>query len=971
MLAPNIAPLDSPEQPTVLTEELEFYQSYQWCLNPHITVTDAISHLQEEFAKLPSAPREWQLKEGLANIFLLSCGLLTSLDEYLSGPTLPLVKRVAGARFSRTSNGLLRALTVPSWRRSRVERWRAQWLFNLTNLISFIISAGVHVECFLEAAKRLEAVLQMSLPASLHTRQLNIPSPFGHLDLTPDDVLGLGNEFLLRFPERGQPILLVGLRTSGSYFAPLLQAFLQMHGYRDVELLTIDPKDVARREWQVLERFASRGFWTLILDDPPASGQTVLAALDSITRAGFALSNVKILAPTHPARPDWFIGLPEAAVITLAPEHWHKRKLLLSRAVKLRLTEYFCNQGFTRVSIAASYSPEYLNPHLLRKPCDERLSRLKRVFKVCLETSSGEKHTRYILAKSVGWGWLGYRAFLMGLRLSGYVPPILGLRDGILYMEWLPHQTTDLTSERERLLSASALYTAARVRRLNLSGTKGGLNLNRYNNAHRLLAYALSRGYGRLIPERLMRSRLAALLGNRECPVPTVIDGNMHPGEWVIGPYGLIKTDYEHHGIGKNGPNVIDPAYDLADTLLNLDLSRKEEEELIRRYIAESGDNTVEHRLFLHKLIAGLWTINEVQMQLFNSPHGRQAQQYYHSRFMNAWNFLTVHTARHCGSLCNPGTGLMWKAPVVFLDIDGVLDRRIFGFPATTATGIKALSLLKAHGVCTALNTARSAGEVKEYCHAYALAGGVAEYGSYLWDAVQQREKVLISAEAARQLDKLRVYLRKIPGVFLDERHQYSIKAFSYRQKPPRRILSLLRSEHASSIGDGVLTPISSQIIHQALVDLHLNKLSFFHTSIDTTIIVKETNKGAGLTALRDWVLGREVETIAVGDGERDLAMFSVASRSFAPANIGCRRQAQLLGCQVAPYQYQRGLLYVVRNIIHPDDGHCEQCEGGKNNPLGEDDLFFSALQAADERWSWNLFRAIMHPAASFSFLIH
>ena len=44
-----------------------------------------------------------------------------------------------------------------------------------------------------------------------------------------------------------------------------------------------------------------------------------------------------------------------------------------------------------------------------------------------------------------------------------------------------------------------------------------------------------------------------------------------------------------------------------------------------------------------------------------------------------------------------------------------------------TAAGMEALSLLNAHGLSIALNTARSAVEVKDYCEAYSLAGGVAE----------------------------------------------------------------------------------------------------------------------------------------------------------------------------------------------------------------------------------------------------
>ena len=55
-------------------------------------------------------------------------------------------------------------------------------------------------------------------------------------------------------------------------------------------------------------------------------------------------------------------------------------------------------------------------------------------------------------------------------------------------------------------------------------------------------------------------------------------DGNMRRAEWIVGPHGPLKTDYEHHGLGKEELNVIDPAYDLADTILNLELSPEEAE---------------------------------------------------------------------------------------------------------------------------------------------------------------------------------------------------------------------------------------------------------------------------------------------------------------------------------------------------------------------------------------------------------
>ena len=39
----------------------------------------------------------------------------------------------------------------------------------------------------------------------------------------------------------------------------------------------------------------------------------------------------------------------------------------------------------------------------------------------------------------VGWGWLGYHAYLAGVRLSGFVPKTIGLRHGLLLTEWIEH----------------------------------------------------------------------------------------------------------------------------------------------------------------------------------------------------------------------------------------------------------------------------------------------------------------------------------------------------------------------------------------------------------------------------------------------------------------------------------------------------------------------------------------------------
>ena len=362
----------------------------------------------------------------------------------------------------------------------------------------------------------------------------------------------------------------------------------------------------------------------------------------------------------------------------------------------------------------------------------------------------------------------------------------------------------------------------------------------------------------------------------------------------------------------------------------------------------------------MHKVLAGLWAMKQAREHLFAQPHPAERQQALHQRFMQAWHFLTVEAARHCGSAAAPSASPDWRAPLVALDIDGVIDQRVFGFPCTSAAGVEALWLLRDHGCSVAINSARSVAEAKAYCEAYGLAGAVAEHGGYIWDAVRGRGRALLADETLRQLEELRKALRRIPGVFLDDRHRFSIRAFTYLDKPRGILSTVVRSMRSSPIGDGALAPLPTLLINQLMTELRLDRLSFHHTTIDTTAVAKEVDKGSGLIALRDWVLGPETETIAVGDQEPDLTAFRAATRSFAPANIGCAREARLLGCRIVRHSYQRGLLDIALAIVSPG-GRADHERGERRIPSALlDDVFMSALRAADRSWAANLIDAVI-----------
>src|SRR5439155_224699 len=286
------------------------------------------------------------------------------------------------------------------------------------------------------------------------------------------------------FPDRGRPVLALGLRTAGSYFAPLVCAWLKLRGYRDVEAATLRPKTgVAPWEQAALARCATRQGLAVVVDEPANTGATLACTSDLLARAGVPPPNTVLLLPVHPTRRDWneaseCLPLLRTTVITLEPEQWHKHRRLDPEPVAQQMQE----------SVAA------------------------RVKRLGLPTDPQPELDRH--------------------HLKGMV----------------------------------------------------------------LLAGELSRAFGSKHAGVLKRARLCRELARRACPVPTLIDAKMRLLEWVQGPGCFLKTDFEHHGMGKTELNLTDPAYDLAETSMNLGLSAAEERVLIQRYRQASGDEDVEGR---------------------------------------------------------------------------------------------------------------------------------------------------------------------------------------------------------------------------------------------------------------------------------------------------------------------------------------------------------------------------------------
>ena len=251
-----------PARNELLPEETSFYSAYDWCLDPHLTVGEAIEHLAVEINRLPTTPAGWQTSEVTTNAYLLSCSLLNGIDEYLRGHTLRLPAQLARTRPGRMAMWATEkvAESVPKQNRTQVRRWKEEWQNGLDGFFGVLARCDCDPASSWTFAQRLVGMLQSPLPSDLLELRLGVPSAFSRLDLTHLDVLALGRQMAQQYPDRSHPILLLGLRTAGTYFSALLRSFLKAEGYQRVAAVTVQPKKgPSRRERNELTRYAKRG----------------------------------------------------------------------------------------------------------------------------------------------------------------------------------------------------------------------------------------------------------------------------------------------------------------------------------------------------------------------------------------------------------------------------------------------------------------------------------------------------------------------------------------------------------------------------------------------------------------------------------------------------------------------------------------------------------------------------------------
>ncbi len=896
---------------TVRQAEMEFYNSYEWCLNPILTLKDLFRHLLEEFEKYNSFSLKWQREECKLNLYLFVCAIACTVDDFIAWKPLDLSSLISiYPKINFLIKFLQSIINLPYSIRyyvriNSLNKWETRWIVFVDKVCRLLLrSEEIEPNDINNLKIEFLKFRKTHFPAEVLNRRMKLIEGFRCQDLTHLDFITLANKFLETKPDKSKKFVVIGPRTAGAYLAPLVKVYLELNGFKKISWVTLRPKKgLSRLEKIKLSRLLSNKTNVILVDDYSNTGRSFRLLQNYVHKYGVQSKKITILAPLHPLKPH--VNLSESKEVRILTLHHHelyKKKLSDSIVIENLMKDYLSDEEWDQITIGKNSFVDLLNSNFEKHYSDSFQVRQKKIWEIYLRNQIHQLKKERIFGKSVGWGWFGYHAYIAGIRLKDFVPETIGLRKGILFTKWIEGMHLDHQTISEKNLERISHYIAKRVQKLSTSEyplfTKPNISWGWLETLSLLRkAYGVRFGY---LKYKVLKNQL------RKCvkTIPTLIDGRMHPGEWVAKENVIIKTDFEQHNFGAPELDIVDPAYDLAATSFEFQISAHEEEKLIATYSKESGDETINDRIFLFKLLYATIVKNKSQEKLIESnPTNNLAELNF--RYLRSRNFLIYTMNNFCSGILKTQMIPVFKQNLFFLDLDGVFDSEVFGFAHTTLSGLAAVALLKVNSYSVILNTGRSIEHVRNYCSSYKFEGGIAEYGSVIWDNLKMCEVPLIDEKIYFQLAACREALRIIKGIFIDDDYKYSIRAYRFNQYATEG----LRREEAMEL----------------LNFLHLDKLKIISRKEDTYFVGVETSKGNALQTFKNYVRHINGTVAAIGDSNEDISMLEIADKSFAPANCSSTisKLAKQKKCNKVSQYHQQGLFKAVnillKNKVSPD----------------------------------------------------
>lgn len=869
-----------------------------------------LGDLLNDFATLASLLARELCEGQLLDAFLLAAGAKQVFEDHVHPEVRTLrwldeelnAKGRTSRRGSRAALGMLEAGSALRGmaRRRKGSDDLGRWLDHAVGTLAHALMGGPPISGKDRQELAVQAGALIGKSSSLAREILRPPSCFRSFDQRPEDLGTMAAELAKRWPRSDLPISVVGVRTSGSYLAPLTAAALEANGYANVTSMTIRPgASVPGSVSKALRSTARAGGKIVLVDDPPLTGASLAAAVRALERLGAPREHQVVMVALLEGHDSLPASLDGVARVTLPWERWHVHHQLAPGVVLSSLQELTGRSSPTD-KVVGSTLTEVDRGHVLARFSFE-----------CLET--GGPASVDVAVEGTGIGYFGRQAVPVAQGIEGLVPHVYGWKEGLLYREWLPGESHS-GEPTEELLSGIALHVAARGaalaaprdRSMEVRGRQAVWEVAVSRVALVLGRFAIP--LRRLLVEPVVRPLLAV-------EQPCLVDGRDGIGKWFArdATSPAVKVDFFEGSFGHRDLACYDSVFDLAGAAVAVRSSA-----MTRRLRAKYEEVTAspidEERWLLYQLVH-FWDAERLGRfghEEVVDGYARAVSDFFAARFL--W----------FGDAEEGNDG-----PCCAVDLDGVLETDPLGFPATTRAGAMALRALLAHSYRPLLATGRSLSEVIARCESYGLQGGVGEYGAMAYDRATSTVLDLVPPSGAQLLDAARALLSKERGVQLDPRYSRMIRASKHDQK-------------------GRLAPLDPETLAKVL-SLRGDGVSLHHIDGDsqTDLVVSGLHKGMALRMLLERLDrgGDGRLALAVGDTLADAPVFELADLRIAPGNASASLRASGIAKVVRP-QFQRGLQEAVSHLIGHPPGGCQLCAPPQLSPREE--MFLQLLSVRE-----------------------
>jgi hypothetical protein len=878
--------------------------------------------------------------------FLLGAGLHQLIEDYFhpeaflrqraerlrSSAPLPVraLARVSGTVAVGASDA--RSMRPSAWAAARSEK-------ALGRLVEELALAAVDRDPrALENARSRWAALRPSVgryPERLLTSVVRLPDPFYRFDQSLADCRVLVERFAERWPDRRRPILVLGIRTSGSYLAPLYRALLLDSGYRQVERLSVRPRQHwRRREAARVRTVSARDGLILVTDDPPATGNAVARVAQDVEQHGAPREAVVVVLPLFGPESS----LPEAirpfASVVLPWREWSIHEQLAPKSVEQTLSKLLVGRELVRSQgrefrVTGVQDVERLDGGGTSEAASGR-RHISARYRALLVAETGETAEQHVVATGLGPAYFCNRVCGLATVLDGFVEAPLGIDRGLLYEREIGPEARVQSPSSRGLEDWFVSYVVHRRNALELE-TDPSLRTPDDQMVWRMAADALGDALGG--PFRALAYPVTHVASRRLLAVarPSVTDGNLALSAWSVSPESPdrpLKTDW--HG----RLSCYDAAFDLASAAASGDveelvLASSDDHEpplgerMLATYRRRTGEAIDPERWLLYQVVENSQRLSYLRRRLLlreedgaavarPPDEGRRTAM---RRWLATRRALALEYQRYISGVFFSDLEPSGDGPLCAFDVDWVLEPKWLEFPAIAPAGALSLRALVRHGYRPVVVTARPLGEVRDRCRMYRLTGGVAEFGSVLYDHRSHRVLPQLEASEAADVARLREELEKLPGVYLDHAHEHSVRAV--------RVTA-----------SGLVRGLEEDTIRAALDagDLE-SRMRVFRGGAQTDFVAASVHKGTGLRALATALEAAQGEehpiAFAMGDDWPDAAMFDLARARFAPANVTDELRKELHrwpGLTVTRDPYGSGVLQAVTAFLGHNPRRCDVC---------------------------------------------